>query len=73
MADKMGAAFDKVYKAVDTAFGKMQTATGQSLDADLEQYTKLQKPDFQVLMDNFGIDAVTDYIKNMESRRKEAG
>lgn len=64
-----GKQLTKVRQATKGAFDNAYKITGKETDPELLAYSKLATEDFDALAESFGVEAVTDYIKNMESRK----
>lgn len=69
MANLVGNRIEMQKRAARTALDNAFRAAGGESDEELRRYSKLKTVHFQELTGEFGMDAVTDYIKNMEARR----
>jgi hypothetical protein len=61
--------FALAQKAINKAFDKVNKATGQETDPDLQLYGTLKPQHFQELMKVYGEGPIIQYIQDMESKK----
>lgn len=59
--------------AAKSALDNAHNLSGKTNNPDLIAYSKLTPEALDVLAEQFGIDAVTDYIKHMEGEKVKRG
>lgn len=69
MVNTFGERLNMLRDATKSSFDNLKAATGQETDPELVQYSKLKAKDFDTLTQQFGIETVTEYIKNMEHKK----
>ena len=65
----IGSSIDKMKNATSRAFDKVTNVAQTNTDPDLKIYEKLGQEDFAKIMEAYGVDDVTRYIQEMESRK----
>lgn len=69
MATTQTISFDILKDAARQGLNRVAEGTGQTMDRDLMMYEKLQPDDFDVLIEQHGVEATLSYIRAMEVRR----
>lgn len=62
-------AFTQLNEATKSALDDIRVASGKSTDRDIIRYESFKSEDFDQMRQEYGDDAVLDYIKNMETKR----
>ena len=61
--------FDKLNKATDKAFGRMDRVRGETSDPDVKLYNTLNENDFISISNQYGAEETLAYIDTMERKR----
>ena len=61
--------FDRLQKAFGDGIDRLEDSLSIEKDPELRNYNLLEPQDFEVIVENFGVEDTLNYIQEMESRR----